>query len=180
MKRVAVFIDGSNYFYTAKTLGWNIDFEKFREYCSEYGNIVEAIYYQGTSGSGATQKKYLNCLAYLGYSLVTKPLKSIYDPAGKLVIQKANLDVEIVLDMISMIDRYDVAILVSGDGDFGRAVQLLKLRGKEVKVVSTKGHAAWELVQIAGINYIDLLSIKEKIELKEGREKHGVSKGWVE
>ena len=178
MKRVAVFIDGSNYFYTAKSLGWTIDFEKFREYCSEYGNIVEAIYYLGTSGT--SQKKYLNRLAYLGYSLVTKPLKSIHDPAGKLVIQKANLDVEIVLDMINMIDRYDVAILVSGDGDFGRAVQLLKSRGKEVKVVSTKGRAAWELVQIAGINYIDLLSIKERIELKEGRDKYGVSKSWLE
>ena len=72
----------------------------------------------------------------------------------------------IVLDMFNMIDRYDMAILVSGDGDFERALQQLKSRGKEVKVISIRGSVASELVHATGINYIDLLAIKETVERK--------------
>ena len=68
--------------------------------------------------------------------------------------------------MFNMIDRYDMAILVSGDGDFERALQQLKSRGKEVKVISTRGSVASELVHATGINYIDLLAIKETVERK--------------
>jgi uncharacterized LabA/DUF88 family protein len=47
---------------------------------------------------------------------VTKPIKTIYDSSTGKFIQKANLDIEIVLDMFNTIDNYDVAVLVSGDG----------------------------------------------------------------
>jgi len=109
-------------------------------------------------------------LAYNGYSLVTKPVKTIYDQVSGQSIQKANLDIEIVLDMFNMIDRYDTAILISGDGDFDRLVKQLKSRGKDVKVISTRGSIAIELVHTMGINYIDLLSIKETVERKVNGE----------
>ena len=163
MKRVAVFVDGSNFYYTQKKLGWDVDSERLLDYCQEYGNVVEAIYYTGASSDGK-QRKYHDFLAYIGYSLVTKPLKTITDIITGQSTQKANLDIEIVLDMFNMIDRYDMAILVSGDGDFERALQQLKSRGKEVKVISTRGSVASELVHATGINYIDLLSIREIIE----------------
>lgn len=163
MKRIAVFLDGANCFYTQKKMGWNIDAEKLLDYCKEYGEVVEATYYTGVSAE-SNQKKYHDKLAYIGYSLVTKPVKTMYDQATGKSVQKANLDVEIVLDMFNMIDRYDMAILISGDGDFERALQLLKSRGKEIKVISTRGAVATELVHTAGINYIDFLSIREAIE----------------
>ena len=162
MKKVAVFLDGSNLFYTQKKLGWNIDAEKLIDYCKGYGDVIEAIYYTGVSPDG-NQKKYHDKLAHIGYSLVTKPVKTMHDDDGSLT-QKANLDIDIVLDMFNMIDRYDMAILISGDGDFERAVQQLKSRGKEVKVISTRGCVASELVYTVGINYIDLLNIKDTIE----------------
>ena len=37
MKRVAIFLDGSNLFYTQKKLGWNIDAEKLLDHCKGYG-----------------------------------------------------------------------------------------------------------------------------------------------
>lgn len=98
--------------------------------------------------------------------MVTKPVKTICDHISGETTQKANLDIEIVLDMFNMIDRYDMAILISGDGDFERALQQLKSRGKEVKVISTRGCVATELVHATGINYIDLLAIRESIERK--------------
>lgn len=167
MKRVAVFLDGANIFYTQKKLGWYVDNERLLEYCKTFGTVTEAVYYTGINTEDDKQKKYRDKLAYLGYSLVTKPIKTIYDNAHGSIMQKANLDVEIVLDMFNMVDRYDVAILISGDGDFERALQQLKSRGKEVKVISTRGLVANELVYTTGINYIDFLSIKEIVERKE-------------
>ena len=165
MKKVAVFLDGANCFYTQKKMGWNIDAEKLLDYCKEYGEVVEATYYTGVSAE-TNQKKYHDKLAYIGYALVTKPVKTMYDQTTGQTTQKANLDIEIVLDMFNMIDRYDMAILISGDGDFERALQQLKSRGKEVKVISTRGCVASEIVYAMGINYIDLLGIRETVERK--------------
>lgn len=169
MKRIAIFVDGSNYFYTQKVLGWKVDSERLLDYCKGYGEVVEAIYYTGASNE-IKQIKYLNFLAYNGYSLVTKPIKTITDHLTGQTIQKSNLDIEIVLDMFNMIDRYDMAILISGDGDFERALQQLKSRGKEVKVISTRGCVASELVHTTGINYVDFLAIKETVERKHIEE----------
>ncbi len=165
MKKVAVFLDGANCFYTQRKMGWNIDIEKLLTYCKGYGEVIEAGYYTGVSDD-TNQKKYLDKLAYVGYSLITKPVKTMYDQTTGQTSQKANLDIEIVIDMFNMIDRYDLAILISGDGDFERAIQQLKSRGKEVKVISTRDCVATELVHAMGINYIDLLGIREEIERK--------------
>ena len=165
MKRIALFLDGANCFYTQKKMGWLIDAEKLLNYCKGFGEVVEAIYYTG-NGEDVKQKSFLTKLAYIGYSLETKPIKTIQDYETGETCHKANLDVEIVLDMFNMIDRYDTAILVSGDGDFERALRQLKARGKEVKVISTRGCVATELVHTLGINYIDLLAIRESIERK--------------
>ena len=165
MKKVAIFMDGANSFYTQKKMGWQIDAEKLLNYCKEYGEIVEAVYYSGDTDD-VKQRSFLNKLAYIGYSLETKPVKTIRDYETGETSQKANLDVEIVLDMFNMIDRYDMAILISGDGDFERALRQLKSRGKEVKVISTRGCVATELVHAMGINYIDLLAIRETVERK--------------
>jgi uncharacterized LabA/DUF88 family protein len=169
MKKIAVFVDGSNFYYTQKELGWKVDSERLLDYCKQYGEVIEAIYYTGVSSEG-NQRKFHDWLAYNGYSLVTKPIKTITDFATGHTTQKANLDIEIVLDMFNMIDRYDMAILVSGDGDFERALQQLKSRGKEVKVISSRGSVATELVHATGINYIDLLAIREAVERKASEE----------
>lgn len=165
MKRIAVFLDGANCFYAQRDLGWSIDAEKLLNYCKGFGDVVEAIYYSGESDN-TKQRGFLNKLAYIGYSLETKPVKTIRNYETGESMQKANLDVEMVLDMFNMIDRYDMAILISGDGDFERAIRLLKSRGKEVKVISTRTNVATELVHATGINYIELLAIREQIERK--------------
>jgi uncharacterized LabA/DUF88 family protein len=78
--------------------------------------------------------------------------------------QKANLDIEIVLDMFNTIDHYDLAMLVSGDGDFERPLQLLRARGKRFLVLSTLGFVARELREVAGMHYIDFEDIREHVE----------------
>ena len=81
--------------------------------------------------------------------------------------EKPNCDIEIVLDMINDMDNYDVAILISGDSDFLKAIEFLKNKGKNVIVISAKGTVASEIVNNPDITYIDLSDIKNKIELVE-------------
>lgn len=161
--RVAVFVDGSNLFYMQKdNLKWFVDLEKLLFHIEEeYGHVVDAYYYASQAAPPeAKQKGFLDMLPTMGYSVYIKTLKEIRDEDGEIK-HKANLDIEIVLDMFNTIDNYDLAVLVSGDGDFDRALQLLRARGKRFEVMSTKGCVAKELRNTAGRHYSDFSDLKD-------------------
>jgi len=165
MPRIAVFIDGSNFFYMqTKDLGMLMDPKKLLDYIARYGEITDAYYYTGEDDlHDAKQQSYLDALSHMGYSVVTKRIKTIFDPQTGSTKRKANLDIEIVLDMFNTIDNYDVAVLVSGDGDFERALQLLKSRGKQFKVIATDTFIASEIRRVAGMHYINLTDIADQL-----------------
>ena len=62
------------------------------------------------------------------------------------------------------IDGYDMAVLVSGDGDFRRPLELLRTRGKQFLVISTHGTFARELREVAGRHFVDLCDIRSCVE----------------
>lgn len=165
--KVSVFVDGANFFYMQKNdLKWFADPKKILAYIeSNYGEIVDAIYYIGTDAPPeARQQPYLDALTYMGYSLETKHIKTIHDPETGEEKQKANLDIEIAIDMFNTINRYDCAVLLSGDGDFERALRLLRDRGKSFVVLSSRGFLAHELRNVAGRHCINLESLKDEIK----------------
>lgn len=164
--KVAVFVDGSNFFFMQKDdLGWFADPKKLLDYIEEnIGSIEDAYYYVGQdTPPEAKQKAFLDRLPDMGFSLVTKQIKTITADDGSIK-KKANLDIEIVLDMFNTIENYDYAVLVSGDGDFERALTLLKSRGKKFTVIATDKYMATELRSVVGRHYIKLNDIKDKIE----------------
>ncbi len=165
--RVSVFVDGANLFFMQKDgLKWFADPKKLLDYIEKnYGEISDAFYYIGKdTPPDARQQAFLDALPEMGFSLVTKQIKTIYDSKNGTTKKKANLDIEIVLDLFNTIDTYDLAVLVSGDGDFERALQLLKARGKKILVISTAGFIANELRAFAGRHYIDLADIESEIK----------------
>ena len=166
MTRIAVFVDGSNFFYMqTKDLGEFLDPKKLLDYLTQFGEITDAYYYTGEDElHDAKQQGYLDALSHMGYALVTKRIKSIFDPQTGTTKRKANLDIEIVLDMFNTIDNYDMAVLVSGDGDFERALQLLKSRGKQFKVLATDTFVATEIRRVAGMHYINLSDIADQLK----------------
>ncbi len=164
---VSVFLDGSNFFYMQRDgLKQFLDPKKLLDYIAqEIGTIQDAFYYTGQDAPPDVQQQaYLDALPHMGYAVVTKPIKSIYDQKTGKMKQKANLDIEIVLDMFNTIDNYDLAVLVSGDGDFDRPLQMLKARGKKFKVFATESFIARELRQTAGMHYIDFASLVDKLK----------------
>jgi uncharacterized LabA/DUF88 family protein len=156
--RVAIFIDGSNLFYAALHLGIEIDYTKLL--CCLTGNarLLRAFFYTGIDRTNEKQQGFLLWMRRNGYRVVTKDL--IQFPDGS---KKANLDVEIAVDMMLLADHFDTAILVSGDGDLACAVDAVTYRGVRVEVVSLRSMTSDSLINVADC-YIDLDSIKQNIQ----------------
>lgn len=165
--RVSLFVDGANFFYMQRDrLHWWIEPRKLLDFGRTKGDLVDAFYYTAVDvPPEARQQAYHDALTGMGFVLVTKNLKTILQTDGTQT-QKANLDIEIVLDMFNTIDHYDMAVLVSGDGDFERPLQLLRARGKRFLVMSTRGFVAKELREVAGMHYIDVQDIRDTLERK--------------
>ncbi len=76
-------------------------------------------------------------------------MKVIRDQETGERVTKANVDTELILDLINTADNYDVAFLFSGDSDFERAVDLLRSRGKRVYVVGSRPTVSRELSYVS-------------------------------
>src|SRR6266513_6487511 len=92
-----------------------------------------------------------------GFRVIQKELKTFYDGT-----RKANLDVEIAVDMLSLAGRYDTAVLVSGDEDFVYAVNAVAYKGCRVEVAGFRSNSAPRLIDVADF-FIDLGDIAELI-----------------
>src|SRR5258706_11628045 len=92
-----------------------------------------------------------------GFRVIQKELKTFYDGT-----RKANLDVEIAVDMLSLAGRYDTAVLVSGDEDFVYAVNSVAYKGCRVEVVGFRSNTAPKLIDVADC-FIDLGEIAERV-----------------
>lgn len=91
--------------------GWKLDFKKFRKYLSDKFRVNKAFLFIGYIKQN--DKMYQQLKSY-GYDLVFKP--TVKDDHGKA---KGNVDAELVLHSAKIqYDKYDKAVIVSGDGDF--------------------------------------------------------------
>ncbi len=164
MNRLSIFVDGNNMFYAQQKNGWFFDPRRVLDYFKTEPNtsLVNAFWYTGLKDP-QDQRGFRDALISLGYTVRTKILKEYYDDNSGRYSQKANLDIEIVVDMFNTVDQYDKVILFSGDGDFERAIELLRSKNTHITVVSTEGMIAREL-RNATDRYIDLNEIRDQIE----------------
>jgi len=163
--RLSIFVDGNNMFYAQQKNGWFFDPRRVLDYFQhEQGRsiLVNAFWYTGLKDP-QDQRGFRDALISLGYTVRTKILKEYYDDSSGRYSQKANLDIEIVIDMFNTVDQYNRVVLFSGDGDFERAIELLRSKNTHITVVSTEGMIAREL-RNATDRYIDLNDIRDSIE----------------
>lgn len=156
--RVAIFIDGANLFYAALQLGIEIDYTKLLVRLTAGSKLLRSFFYTGVDRTNEKQQGFLLWMRRNGYRVVTKELVQLPDGS-----KKANLDVEIAVDMMTLAGSYDTAVLVSGDGDLAYAVNAVSYKGVRVEVVSLRSMTNDHLINVADC-YIDLDSIKESIQ----------------
>lgn len=161
--RVAVFIDGNNLFHAARFHTIDIDYNKLLRVLLGDGRLLRAFFYTGVDAGAERQQGFLLWMRRNGFRVVQKELKTFYDGT-----RKANLDVEIAVDMLSLAGRYDTAVLVSGDEDFVYAVNAVAYKGCRVEVAGFRSNTAPRLIDVADF-FIDLGDIAELIR-KDGSQ----------
>ena len=165
--RMSIFVDGNNMFYAQQKNGWFFDPRRVLTFLTADPSVklVNAFWYTGLKDT-QDQRGFRDALISLGYTVRTKILKEYYDDISGKYSQKANLDIEIVVDMFNTVDQYDRVVLFSGDGDFERAIELLRSKSTHITVISTEGMIAREL-RNATDRYIDLNDIRPAIEKQD-------------
>jgi uncharacterized LabA/DUF88 family protein len=165
-QRVAIFIDGANLFYAAMHLNLEIDYTKLLRYLTKERQLLRAYFYTGVDYTNEKQQGFLLWMSRNGYRVVSKELVEL--PNGS---KKADLDVEIAIDMMTLARYCDTLVLLSGDGDLAYAVDNITYRGVKVEVVGLSSMTNENLIRVADC-YTDLELIKQDIQKK--------NTGWVE
>jgi uncharacterized LabA/DUF88 family protein len=168
-KNVAVFVDVANIFYAAKAAGVDIDYVTLLKAGSAGRDLVRAYAYTGLDPDNENQRNFHDFLRRSGYKVVSKDIRKYGD--GKV---KANLDIELVVDMMKTARNLDVAIVVSGDGDFAPAIRAVQEMGVRVEVVSFRGNTSSDLMDVAD-QFTDIVQIAkvEKGSSRSGRRVAG-------
>jgi len=122
------FIDAQNVHKGIKSLGWSIDWVRFRKYLVDKYSVSTAYLFIGFMQSN--QDLYSE-LQKAGYVLIFKPI--IVDNNGKA---KGNCDADLVLRAILEKDNYDKAVIITSDGDFYSLVRYLYENNKLEMVLS--------------------------------------------
>jgi len=164
-KNVAVFVDVANIFYAAKAAGVDIDYVTLLKSAIAGRDFVRAYAYTGLDPDNENQRNFHSFLARHGYKVVSKDIRKYGD--GKV---KANLDIELVVDMLKTARNLDVAIVVSGDGDFAPAIRAVQEMGVRVEVISFRGNTSSDLIDVAD-QFTDIIQIArvEKGSSRSGR-----------
>lgn len=155
--KVAIFIDGNNLFHAARFHNIDIDYNKLLRVLLGDGRLFRAFFYTGVDAGAERQQGFLLWMRRNGFRVVQKELKTFYDGS-----RKANLDVEIAVDMLSLAGRYDTAVLVSGDEDFVYAVNAVAYKGCRVEIAGFRSNTAPKLIDVADC-FIDLGEISDRV-----------------
>ena len=121
------FIDSQNLNLSIRSQGWVLDFRRFRRYLQDKYEVTEAFLFIGYVPEN--QDLYTNLQKY-GYILIFKPTLKL--PTGKV---KGNVDAELVLHAMIEYQRYDKALIVTGDGDLYCLVDYLVRNDKLLKLM---------------------------------------------
>ncbi|MBI2669897.1 MAG: NYN domain-containing protein [Candidatus Yanofskybacteria bacterium] len=131
-QRVGVFVDAQNMYHSARNLyKAKLNFKKVLEMAVGNRRLIRAFIYVIRTESGE-EKAFVEALEKGGYEIKDKDLQIF--PGG---MKKADWDVGMAMDAVILSDKIDVAVLVTGDGDFVPLVEYLRIsQGLKVEVIS--------------------------------------------
>jgi uncharacterized LabA/DUF88 family protein len=143
-QNVGVFVDVSNLFYSAKSAGVEVNYCRLLDLAVAGRDLIRACAYTGVDPDNPNQRKFIDFLRANGYKVVCKDIHK-YE-GGRI---KANLDIEMAVDIMLLSQNLDVVVIVSGDGDFVRLVEATQMRGVRCEVISFGISTSNELIEAA-------------------------------
>ena len=158
--RVAIFIDGSNLYHALHDVykRHDINFAELttrlcggrRLFRTYYYNLVQEQL-QNSDGY-REQQDFLDSLRNIPYVEVRLGTTKL----SRGVSVEKGIDIMLATDLLHFgwDNLYDVAILVSGDGDFAYALQAAKNLGKHVEVAYFERNISKDLLNVADCRYL--------------------------
>jgi len=152
-KNVALFVDVANLYYSARGQDVDVDYVALLKHATKGRDLIRAYAYSGLDPENENQRKFIDFLSKNGYKVVHKDIRKFGD--GRV---KANLDIELVVDLFRLAERMDIAVIVSGDGDFAPAIRALQDVGVRCEVISFRPNTSSDLIAVAD-EFTDIMKI---------------------
>ncbi|MEM6596994.1 MAG: NYN domain-containing protein [Cyanobacteria bacterium P01_C01_bin.69] len=156
--RIAIFIDGSNLFYAASHLNIEVDYRRLLSSLVRGRRLLRAYFYTGVDPQNEKQRGFLLWLNRHGHRVVSKELTHLPDGS-----RKANMHVEMAVDMMRISEYCPNITLLGGDGNLAYALEVLSQRGTFIEVVSLQSMTSDSLIDLAD-SYTDLADLRDDIK----------------
>ena len=142
MRKIAIFVDVQNIYYTTKyKYQRNFNYNKFWSQISKNSEIVSAIAYATDKGD-KKQMEFQNILRGIGFQVKLKPYINRNDGSAK-----GDWDVGITIDVLKYAPSVDTIVLASGDGDFDLLVKEIRHNyDTKTEVFGVQGLTAQSLI----------------------------------
>ena len=165
-QRVGIFIYTQNIYHSAKNLyGAKVNFGQVVKDALDGRVLIRATAYVITTESG-DEKNFFEALSKVGITTKTKNLQ-IFAGGSK----KADWDVAMAIDAISLSPKLDAVILITGDGDFIPLVEYLRVtQGCQVELVSFGKSTSSKLIEVVD-DFMDLDKNPYKYMIGQGRRR---------
>lgn len=149
-QRVAVLADSQNLYHTAQSMYTrNIDYAALLEECVSDRELTRAIAYV-IRADAPEEESFFEALVDIGFETQIKDIKTFADGS-----KKADWDVGISLDAVTLASHVDAVVLCSGDSDFSRLCSHLRHEGVRIEVFGFGPSTSEELITAAD-SFVDI------------------------
>lgn len=143
-QRVAILADSQNLYHSAHSIySRNIDYTNLLENAVGNRTLIRAIAYVVRADS-PDEDSFFDALHDIGFEPKIKEIKTFGNGA-----KKADWDVGLSLDAVTLAQHVDVVVLATGDGDFSKLCTHLRHEGVRTEVMSFEESTADELIEAA-------------------------------
>jgi uncharacterized LabA/DUF88 family protein len=165
-QRVGVFVDVQNLYYSARNIYTaRVKFNEVLEAAVAGRKLVRAIAYV-VQADMPEEHTFFEALEKAGFEVKTKALQTF---AGGH--QKGDWDVGIAMDIVKLMNKLDVVVLCSGDGDFIPLLEYLQMSGQFTETLAFGKSCSGKVKEVTDY-FIDLDENPRKylMPIKGGRK----------
>ncbi len=149
-QRVGIFVDVQNLYYSARNIyNARVNFNEVLNEALGNRKLIRAIAYV-VKADMPEEQNFFDALEKAGFEVKAKDLQTF---AGGS--QKGDWDVGIAMDIIKQMNKLDVVVLASGDGDFAPLLEYLQMTGQLTETVAFGKSTSSKIKELTD-NFIDL------------------------
>ncbi len=168
MERLSIYIDGANFFGGLRTINekytdTKFDFERYIQEITRNRKLISIYYYNASLKQDLNpeifqkqQKLFERLRKIENFNLVLCKRQKRETKDGDHYFTIKGDDIHLAIDMLrdAYENKFDTAILISGDGDFAPLVRYVKQKGKKVENHHFAGNISLELLKECNVNAI--------------------------